>query len=43
MPKEIRDPVNFKRRAEWVREKVEEFRNEMLKRIGHGAREETST
>jgi hypothetical protein len=43
MPKEIRDPVNFKRRAEWVQEKVQEFRNEMLKRFEHSAREEAST
>jgi len=27
----------------WLREKVQEFRNEMLKRFEHGAREEAST
>jgi transcriptional regulator with XRE-family HTH domain len=42
MPKEIREPVNFKRRAEWVREKVQEFRDEMAMRFEHPAREETS-
>jgi transcriptional regulator with XRE-family HTH domain len=41
MPKEIREPVNFKRRAEWVQERVQEFRKEMQKRIKQS--EETST
>jgi transcriptional regulator with XRE-family HTH domain len=43
MPKEVREPVNFKRRADWVREKVREFRNEMVKRFEDSEREEAST
>jgi transcriptional regulator with XRE-family HTH domain len=42
MPKEIREPVNFKRRAEWIRERVQEFRNEMMKRIEPSSHEKAS-
>jgi transcriptional regulator with XRE-family HTH domain len=43
MPKELHDFGKYKERAEWARGRVDEFRKDMLSRIGRSKREEVST